>query len=120
MRIAESRFRLGPVYVSPRIAIKEATYDSNVFGTTENPTADFRTTVQAGAGFIYPVGKNVFLQANVFPEYTWYAQLTERRFFGGKLRRISSSVRQPADAGCLRRLLENRCPLLVGGADARD
>ncbi len=84
LAIAESRFRLGPVYLSPRIAINEATYDSNVFGTNENPTGDFRTTVLAGVGFTYPVGRNVFLRANVFPEYTWYAQLRERRFFGGK------------------------------------
>jgi hypothetical protein len=82
--MAESRFRLGPVYLSPEIAIREATYDSNIFGTTgENPTGDFRTTVRAGAGFILPVGTNVFLRANAFPEYTWYAQLVERRFFGG-------------------------------------
>jgi Putative beta-barrel porin 2 len=82
--MAESRFRLGPVYLSPVIAIRDATYDNNVFGTNENPRGDFRTTVQAGAGLILPVGKNAFLRAGAFPEYTWYEQLTERRFFGGK------------------------------------
>ena len=81
--IAESRFRLGPVYLLPRIAITDATYDSNVYGTTEDPVADFRMTVLAGLGLILPVGKNVFLRVNAFPEYTWYAQLEERRFFGG-------------------------------------
>lgn len=81
--MAESRFRLGPVYLSPLIAIREATYDNNVFGTNENPTGDFRTTVQAGAGLILPVGKNAFLRARAYPEYTWYEQLAERRFFGG-------------------------------------
>jgi hypothetical protein len=81
--MASSRFRLGPVYLSPVIAIRDATYDNNVFGTNENPTGDFRTTVQAGAGLILPVGKNVFLRAGAFPEYTWYEQLAERRFFGG-------------------------------------
>ncbi len=81
--IAESRFRLGPVYLSPAIAIREATYDNNVFGTSENPTGDFRTTVLAGAGLVLPVGKNVYFRAGVFPEYTWYAHLVERRFFGG-------------------------------------
>jgi hypothetical protein len=82
--IAESRLRLGPVYLSPEIAIPEATYDNNVYGTTENPTGDFRTTVLAGADLILPAGRNFFLRANAFPEYTWYARLAERRFFGGK------------------------------------
>lgn len=82
--MAESRFRLGPVYLLPVIAIRDATYDNNVFGTNENPTGDFRTTVQAGTGLILPVGKNVFLRAGAFPEYTWYEQLAERRVFGGK------------------------------------
>ena len=81
--MAESRFRLGPVYLSPEIAIRDATYDNNIYGTSENPTGDFRTTVLAGVGLILPVGKNLFLQASAFPEYTWYAQLAERRFFGG-------------------------------------
>lgn len=81
--MAESRFRLGPVYLSPVIAIRDATYDNNIYGTSENPKGDFRTTVLAGVGLILPVGKNVFLRASAFPEYTWYAQLAERRFFGG-------------------------------------
>jgi hypothetical protein len=81
--MTESRFRLGSVYLSPEIAIRDATYDSNIYGTPENPIADFRTTVRAGLGLILPVGKNVFLRASAFPEYTWYAQLVERRFFGG-------------------------------------
>ncbi len=84
--IAESRFRLGSVYLSPEIAIREATYDNNVFGTSENPTGDFRATVRAGLGLIVPVGRRVFLRANAFPEYTWYRDLAERRFFGGRYR----------------------------------
>jgi hypothetical protein len=82
--IANSRFRLGPVYLSPEIAIREATYDSNVYGTIENPVGDFRTTVSAGLGLVLPVGNNVFFRANAFPEYTWYEKLVERRFLGGK------------------------------------
>lgn len=81
--MAESRFRLGPVYLSPEIAIRDATYDNNIYGTSENPTGDFRTTVRAGVGLILPVGKNLFLRASAFPEHTWYAHLAEQRFFGG-------------------------------------
>ncbi len=82
--MANSRYRLGPVYLSPEIAIREATYDSNIYGTIENPLGDFRTTVAAGFGLVLPVGNNVFFRANAFPEYTWYEKLVQKRFFGGK------------------------------------
>lgn len=82
--IAESRFRLGPVRLSPEISIGEATYDNNVYGTTEAPQGDFRATISAGFGLILPVTPNVFVRAGIFPAYTWYAELDERRFFGGR------------------------------------
>ena len=81
--IADSRVRLGPVRLSPEISIREATYDNNIYGTAENPTGDFRTTVSAGFGLILPVTPDVFVRAGIFPAYTWYAGLEERRFFGG-------------------------------------
>jgi len=34
------RYRLGPVYVTPRLQIKEAGVDTNVFQTLQNPTRD--------------------------------------------------------------------------------
>ena len=81
--MADSRVRLGPVRLSPEISIREATYDNNVYGTSENPTGDFRTTISAGFGLVLPVTPNVFVRAGIFPAYTWYAELVERRFFGG-------------------------------------
>ena len=81
--IAASRVRLGPVRLSPEISIREMTYDNNVYGTAENPTGDFRTTISAGFGLILPVTPSVFVRAGIFPAYTWYADLEERRFFGG-------------------------------------
>ena len=81
--IADSRVRLGPIRLSPEISIREMTYDNNVYGTAENPTGDFRATISAGFGLILPVTPDVFVRAGIFPAYTWYAELVERRFFGG-------------------------------------
>jgi len=81
--IAESRFHLGPVWLSPEISIRDVTYDNNVYGTAENPTGDFRLTLSAGLGLILPATPNVFFRAGIFPAYTWYADLEGRRFFGG-------------------------------------
>ncbi len=82
--IAESRFRLGSVYLTPVLAITQATYDNNVFGTTENPTGDFLATVSAGLGLILPVGKNVFFRLGAFPAYTWSNPVETLSFFGGQ------------------------------------
>jgi hypothetical protein len=81
--IAESRFHLGPVRLSPEVSIRDVTYDNNVYGTSESPRGDFRATVSAGLGLILPIASNVFLRAGISPAYTWYAELKERRFFGG-------------------------------------
>lgn len=81
--IADSRFHLGPVRLSPVISIPELTYDNNVFATAENPTGDFRATISAGVGLILPVSHNFFVRAGIFPAYTWYADLEALRFFGG-------------------------------------
>ncbi len=83
-QIAESRFRLGSVHLTPVLAITQATYENNVTGTPENPVGDFIATVSAGVGLILPAGKNVFLRVGAFPSYTWYADLSERSFWGGK------------------------------------
>jgi hypothetical protein len=82
--IAESRFHLASVRLSPEFSIREATYDNNVYGSVDNPKGDFRTVLSAGLGLILPVTSNVFLRAGLYPEYTWYAELKERRFFGGR------------------------------------
>jgi hypothetical protein len=82
--ISGSRFRLGSVYLTPVLALTQATYDNNIYGTTSNPTGDFLATVSAGVDMILPLGKGVFLRAGAFPAYTWYAQLVENRFLGGQ------------------------------------
>jgi hypothetical protein len=82
--IAASRYHLGPIRLTPGIYVLDATYDNNVYGTTENPVGDFRTTIAAGLGLIAPVTPNIFIRGTVLPAYTWYATLEERRFFGGQ------------------------------------
>jgi hypothetical protein len=82
--VAASRYRLGPVRLTPGLYIADATYDNNVYGSSENPVGDFRVTIAAGLGLIAPVTPNIFIRATVLPAYTWYATLQERRFFGGQ------------------------------------
>lgn len=79
-----ARFRLGPIRLIPSIAVTNAGYDSNVFATSEDVVSDWTATFRAGARFLVPFGSKVYLRADAFPQYTWYADLAERRFFGGE------------------------------------
>lgn len=86
-KIAESRFRLGSVHLTPVLAITQATYDNNVFGTAENPTGDFLATASAGLGLILPLGRDVFVRLGAFPAYTWSNPVESMSFFGGSTAR---------------------------------
>ncbi len=79
-----SRFRLGPARVLPSFNVWNAGYDSNVFGTNEDPTGDWTLSVNAGATFLVPFGSKFVLRADAFPQYTWYKELSGRDEFGGR------------------------------------
>jgi hypothetical protein len=81
--MARSRYHLGPVRLLPGFAVHNAGYDSNVFGTSTDPVGDWTATVSAGSRFLLPLGGKFVLVADAFPEYTWYATLTQRDQFGG-------------------------------------
>ncbi len=80
--IARARYHLGPIRLLPAFAVNNAGYDSNVFGTTD-PVGDWTATISAGSRFLLPMGAKMVLVADAFPEYTWYATLTQRDQFGG-------------------------------------
>jgi hypothetical protein len=81
--LSRARMRLGPVRVLPSFRIYNAGYDSNVFATSEDPVGDWTATVSAGARFLMPMGSKFYFRADGFPQYTWYAELTQRDKFGG-------------------------------------
>ena len=78
-----ARYRLGPVRLFPKVSVGNAGYNSNVFGTSENEVADWEATATAGARFLLPAGKKVFFQADVQPQYNWFASEKQLRNFGG-------------------------------------
>jgi hypothetical protein len=82
--LENSRFRLGPIRLRPLFELRDAGYDNNVFGTSEDPVADWHSTVSAGADLILPFGRKMYLTGIVNPEYTWYQKLTNRRMLGGE------------------------------------
>ncbi len=81
--MARARLRLGPVRILPSVSVWNAGYDSNVYGTSDNPVADWTFTINAGARFLVPFGPKFVFRADAFPQYTWYHELTDRDQFGG-------------------------------------
>jgi hypothetical protein len=78
-----ARFHLGPIRLIPTVMVKDAGYDNNVFGTTENPVSDWSFTIRGGVRLIVPFGSKIYLRGSALPEYTWYDKLEERRGWGG-------------------------------------
>ena len=83
--IDRSLYHLGPIRLLPMIRLEDFGYDSNVFGAAEdeNPVSDVTATVIAGGKAILPVGRKVYFQANLLPQYQWFDKLADRRTFGG-------------------------------------
>lgn len=82
-QIERSRIHAGILRLQPSYAIRDFGYDSNVFGTPDNPVGDWRSTLSAGTRGIIPLGPKMYLRGSVVPEYTWYRKLSNRRSFGG-------------------------------------
>jgi hypothetical protein len=78
-----AKFHLGPVRFIPTIAVRDAGYDNNVFGTVENQVSDWSFSVRGGVRVIVPFGSKIYLRGSALPEYTWYDKLEERRGWGG-------------------------------------
>ncbi|MGH9364905.1 MAG: hypothetical protein ACRD1B_06525 [Thermoanaerobaculia bacterium] len=87
--VEKSRFRLGSISIVPKLSIRDAGYNNNVFGSTDNPVADWTATISAGVRCILPLGSKIYLRGDAVPEYIWYAQLAQGRTLGG---RYSASV----------------------------
>ena len=82
--LAAARFSLGPFRILPRLEIREVGYDSNVFGSAENPEADERAQVAAGIRAILPIGRKTYVRADALPEYVYYRRHPDLRRFNGR------------------------------------
>jgi hypothetical protein len=78
-----ARYRVGPVRLFPKLSVANAGYNTNVFGSSENEVSDWEATTTAGARFLLPFGNKVYFQADVLPQYNWYASEKNLRNFGG-------------------------------------
>jgi hypothetical protein len=80
-----ARLHLGPLRIIPMIVVDNAGYDNNVFSAPEGEpkVGDWTATAGGGGRVILPMGSKFFLRAVAIPQYIWYAQLENRRTWGG-------------------------------------
>ena len=81
--MARAKLHLGPVRFLPTVDVYNAGYDSNVFATSTDPTTSWTATVAAGARVLLPLGSKMYFVADLFPQYTWYSNLSVRNRWGG-------------------------------------
>src|SRR5712692_11437542 len=66
----------GPFRILPRLVLRDAGYDSNVFGLAANPVSDWTGTVGLGLRLYLPIGGKTYFRAEGIPQYTWYEKLS--------------------------------------------
>lgn len=81
-QVKDSRFRLGPIHLHPRLTLLGPTYSNNYFGTADNPTSDWSATVAGGVRYIVPIGTRIFIRGEATPNYFWALNTKEARRFG--------------------------------------
>ena len=82
--LEQARLRLGPLRFIPGFRVSQLGYNSNVFGSNQDPQGDFTGTVAAGTRLVVPLGSKMFLLGDAFPSYTWYASYPDLSRWGGR------------------------------------
>ena len=94
---------LGPVYLTPTIALTNLGVDTNVFNQVDNPKSDFTLTVEPHVDAWLPVARRAMLSAYFTPGLTWYQTFSSERSFN-------------PDAGGRLEVYFNRLTLFAGGS----
>lgn len=82
-QLNDSRWHLGAIRLRPIFGLRDAGYNDNVFGSIDDPVADWGGTVSAGADLLLPMGRKLYLRGTANPQYTWYKKVASRRMMGG-------------------------------------
>jgi hypothetical protein len=84
------RFRLGPVYLTPRFRISSLGVDTNVFYTASDRRTDFIAHGGPGLEMVVPLHGDLKLRADGNLGYLYYARTaSQRRLTGGALGRLA-------------------------------
>jgi hypothetical protein len=82
---SDARFRMGPLYATPMVLLKEIGVDSNVFNEAGEPKSDFTFTVAPKADIWLPVARRALLQGLIQSDLVWYQQYADERSIDPRL-----------------------------------
>ncbi len=69
----KGRFRIGPLALTPRVELRNAGVDTNVFITPTDPTRDTAVVLRATADAYLPVGRRVRLAGSGWADFNYFA-----------------------------------------------
>jgi hypothetical protein len=75
----KGRFRLGPVALTPRLELRNAGVDTNVFVTPTNPIEDTSIVLRASSDVFVPVGRRVRLAGTGWIDFNYFASEDDER-----------------------------------------
>jgi hypothetical protein len=74
-----ARIRLGVVYATPTLQLKEFGVDSNVFNRSGAQSPDFTATVTPGASLALPVARRALVTSRVETNFVYYRRFANQR-----------------------------------------
>jgi hypothetical protein len=72
-------YRLGPIYVTPRLQLKNAGVDTNVFQTARDPVRDDVVVLSPRLDGVVPVGRRLRITGLTYLELAYYRRQGEER-----------------------------------------
>jgi hypothetical protein len=82
------RYKLGPVYLSPSLELRNAGVDTNVFNSRTDPVRDVSAVLSPALSGVLPVGQRLLLTAEGNLAFNYFRRQTSERStdFGGNAR----------------------------------
>lgn len=75
----QGRFRIGPVALTPRLELKNAGVDTNVFVAPTDPVADTSIVLRASSDVFVPAGRRVRLAGTAWLDFNYFASESDQR-----------------------------------------
>jgi hypothetical protein len=75
----DARMRVGPLYVTPELQLKDLGVDTNVFNEGVNQKSDFTVTVTPKGNIWLPVARRALLSMTAGTDLVWYATYASER-----------------------------------------
>jgi len=78
-RQKKGRFRVGPIALTPRLELRNAGVDTNVFVTPTSPVEDTAVVLRASSDVFVPIGRRMRLAGTGWIDFNYFASEADQR-----------------------------------------